>query len=56
MREKLVGREGRSLLSRSAIEVDFGSEVEIKGALEALMCVRLYRLQIVYLPGRVVCA
>lgn len=43
----------RELLSRSAIQVDFGSEVGIKGVLEADVCVCLYRLQIL---GRVECA
>lgn len=50
MREELVCRAG-GCWSRLAIEADFGSEVGIKGALEALMCVCLYRLQIVYQTG-----
>lgn len=36
--KQLVGRVGR-VLSRLAIEAAFGSEVGIKGVLEALMCV-----------------
>lgn len=52
MKDELVGRAGRCW-SRLAIVADFRSKVRIKGALEALMCVCLYRLQI---PDRVGCA